>query len=168
MFSIRDRITEEVNTVISPSETIVLVLRQSLLHSISPDAVVVTDRRVILIHHSFWGLYAKFDLIKPTGMNIVPFRNVMSVAMIKGKIFGSVNLRVLGFVEDTRATKYEWDVAGMMMHDALKATNTIGRVVEGRSEKQDAKVAPDAPIEYNEFPEKRVPYTAKNNAMIRT
>ena len=90
VFSIRGRITEEINTVISPSETIVLVLRQSLLHSIAPDAAVVTDRRVILIHHSFWGLYLNFNLIKQTEMDIVPFKNIMSVAMIKGKILASV------------------------------------------------------------------------------
>ncbi|MGA2800474.1 MAG: hypothetical protein ABSE71_04070 [Candidatus Micrarchaeaceae archaeon] len=167
MFSIRGRITEEINTVISPSETIELVLRQSLLHSIAPDAIVVTDRRVVLIHHSFWGLYMNFNLIKQTEMNIVPFKNIMSVAMINGKVLASVNLRVLGFVDATRSTKLEWDIPGLRAYDALAATNTLGRVVEGRSEAQDARIAPDTRIEYNETPETHVPYVEKNNALKR-
>jgi hypothetical protein len=168
MFSIRKRITEEINTVISASETIVLVLRQSLFYSFSPDAVVVTDRRVILIHHSFWGLYMNFNLIKQTEMNIVPFKNIMSVAMIKGKILASVNLRVLGFVDSTQSTRLEWDIPGLRQYDALTATNTLGRVVEGRSEAQNAKVAPDAAIEYNEIPEIHVPYIEKNMILKRS
>lgn len=170
VLSIRERITEEINTIISPSETIELVLRQSLWHSFAPDAIVVTDRRVILIHHSFWGLYFKFDLINPTDMNIAPYKNIMSVATSKGKILASVNLRVLGFVESTSATRYEWDIPGLRIYDALEAANTIGRVVEGRSEAQDAKVAPDAQIEYNESPETHVhvPYIQKNDVLRRS
>jgi hypothetical protein len=167
MFNIRDRITEKINTVISTSETIVLVLKQSLMHSVAPDAVVITDRRLILIHHSFWGLYTKFDLISPTEMNIVPFKNIMSVAMVKGKILASVNLRVLGFVDATQSTRLEWDIPGLRIKDALKATNTVGRVVEGRSEAQNAKVAPDVQIEYNETLETHGPYVEKNSASKR-
>ncbi len=168
MFSIRRRITEEINTIISPSETIVLVLRQSLLHSIAPSALVVTDRRIILVHHSFWGLYMKFDLISPTEMNISPFKNLMSVAMSKGKLLATVKIRVLGFVEPTSSTKYEWDVFGLRIYDALEATNTIGMVVEGRSKAQNEKVAPDAMIEYNENPETHVPYVEKNKILKRS
>jgi hypothetical protein len=167
MFSIRRRITEEINTVISTSETIELVLRQSLFHSISPDAVVITDRRVILIHHSFWGLYMNFNLIKQTETNIVPFKNIMGVAMIKGKILASVNLRVLGFTESTKSTRLEWDIPGLRHYDALTATNTLGRVVEGRSEAQNAKVAPNTKIEYNEIPEVHAPYGEKNDSLQR-
>jgi hypothetical protein len=163
MFSIRNRIKEEINTIISPSETIDLILRQSLLSSISPDSVVVTDRRVIIVHQSFWGLYTKFDMISHTEMSIVPFKNVMSVSIVQGKILATVRLRVLGYVEPTRgSTKYEWDIPGLRIYDAVKATNTIGRVVEGRSETQNAKIAPDSSIEYNETHEAHVPYDEKN------
>ena len=166
MFSIKERITEEVNTIISPSETIVLVLRQSLLSSISPDAVVVTDRRVIIVHHSFWGLYLKFDLLSPTKMNIVPFKNMMSVSITKGKFLATLLLRILGSAQSTNETKFEWDVFGLNINDALKATNTIGRLLEGRSEAQNARVAPDAEIGYNENQETHdVPYDEKNDAV---
>ena len=165
MFSIKARITEEVNTIISPSETIVLVLRQSILSSIAPDAVVVTDRRVIIVHHSFWGLYLKFDLLSPTKMNIVPFKNMMSVSITKGKFLATLLLRILGSAQSTDETKFEWDVFGLNINDALKATNTIGRLLEGRSESQNSRIAPDAEIGYNEEQETHdIPYDEKNDA----
>ncbi len=142
MFSIRERIREEIKTVVSPSETITLIIRQSLWHSISPSALILTDRRLILIHHSFWGLYIKINLINPTEINIVQHMNIMSVALGRGLIFGTVRLRVHGFVEPTPAIKYEWDLAGMWIKDALKITNVVGRVIEERSEAQDAKMSP--------------------------
>jgi hypothetical protein len=141
MFGIRARIREEMKTVVSPSETITLIIRQSLWHSISPSALVVTDRRVVIIHHSFWGLYTKINLISPTEINIVEHKNVMSVAIGMGIIFGTVRLRIHGFVEPTRVVKYEWDLYGMWQKDALEITNVIGRVIEERSAAQDAKIS---------------------------
>ena len=162
MFSIRKRITEEINTIISPSETIILVLRQSLISSIAPNAIVVTDRRIIIVHHSFWGLYLKFNLINPTTMDIVQFKNVMSVAMEKGKILATIRLRVLGYEANIPGIKYEWDINGFRIFDGLKAANTIGRLVEGRTEVQNSKIAPDAKIEYNDDPKEHVDYAKKN------
>ena len=141
MFSIRVRIREEIKTVVSPSETVTLIMRQSLWHSISPSALVLTDRRVVIIHHSFWGLYTKVNLISPTEINIVEHKNVMSVAIGMGIIFGTVRLRIHGFVEPTLAVKYEWDLNGMWQKDALEVTNVIGRVIEERSASQDAKIS---------------------------
>ncbi len=141
MFSIRTRIREEIKTVVSPSETITLIIRQSLWHSISPSALVLTDRRVIIIHHSFWGLYTKINLINPTEVNIVEHKNVMSVAIGMGIIFGTVRLRIHGFVEPTLAIKYEWDLSGLWQKDSLEITNVIGRVIEKRSASQDARIS---------------------------
>jgi len=95
-------------------------------------------------------------------MDIVAYKNIMGVAMEKGKILATVRLRILGYVENTAQTRYEWDINGLRVADALKATNTIGRVAEGRSEAQNAKVAPDARIGYNDYPKTPVPYTEKN------
>ncbi len=142
MFSIRARIREEIKTVVSPSETITLIVRQSLWHSISPSAMVLTDRRVVIIHHSFWGLYTKINLISPTEINIVEHKNVMSVAIGMGIIFGTIRLRIHGFVEPTLAVKYEWDLNGMWQKDSLEVTNVIGRVIEERTASQDAKISP--------------------------
>ncbi len=142
MFSIRARIREEIKTVISPSETITLIMRQSFWHSISPSALVLTDRRVVIIHHSFWGLYTKINLISPTEINIVEHKNVMSVAVGMGILLGTVRLRIHGFVEPTRAVKYEWDLNGLWHKDTLEATNVIGRIIEERSASQDAKISP--------------------------
>ncbi len=141
MFSIRMRIREEMRTVVSPSETVTLIIRQSLWHSISPSALVLTDRRVVIIHHSFWGLYTKINLLTPTEINIVEHKNVMSVAVGMGIFFGTVRLRIHGFVEPTLSIKYEWDLMGMWRKDALEITNVIGRVIEKRSMSQDAKMS---------------------------
>jgi hypothetical protein len=144
------RIKEEIKTVVSPSETVSLILKQSVLHSIAPSALVVTDRRIILIHHSFWGLYTKFNLMSPTEMNIAEHKNLKSVALGRGKMFGTIRLRLLGFVDPSQSLKYEWDLEGLWVKDALEATNVLGRVSEGRSEAQDAKMSPENIIEAKE------------------
>ncbi len=137
--NIRLRVREEVKTVVSPSETITLIIRQSLWHSISPSALVFTDRRLLIIHHSFWGLYTRINVISPTEINIVEHKNIKSVALGMGILFGTVRLRVLGFVEPTLSVKYEWDMDGMWHKDALEVTNVVGRVIEARSAADDAK-----------------------------
>ncbi len=141
MFSLRLRIREEVKTVVSPSETVTLIVRQSIWRSISPSAMVLTDRRVIIIHHSFWGLYTKINLVSPTEINIVEHKNVMSVALGRGLFFGTIRLRIHGFVEPTLAVKYEWDLEGMYIKDALTITNEVGRLIEERSQAQDARIS---------------------------
>ncbi len=141
MFSIKDRTREEMKTIVSPSETISLILRQSLLHSISPSAIVLTDRRVVIIHHSFWGLYLKFNLVSPTEINVVQHKNIMSVALTRGKFFGTTRVRILGFESTTPVVKYEWDIDGLWIKDAVDANNEIGRIIEERSEAQDAKMS---------------------------
>lgn len=107
----------------------------------APSAIIVTDRRVIIIHHSFWGLYFKFNLMNATEINIVEHKNIMSVALGRGKLFGTIRIRILGFVEATKATKYEWDLNGLWIKEALEVVNDIGRVVEKRSQQQDARIS---------------------------
>ncbi len=141
MFSIRLRIREEMKTVISPSETIMLIIKQSLWHSIAPSALVLTDRRVVIIHHSFWGLYTKINLISPTEINVVQHINIKSVALGRGLLFGTARLRLLGFVEPTPQVDYEWDLSGIWIKDALKVLTEIGRLIEERSEIQDAEIS---------------------------
>ena len=141
MFSIRLRIREEIKTVVSPSETITLIIRQSLWHSLSPAALVLTDRRVVILHHSFWGLYTKINLISPTEINVVQHINIKSVALGRGLIFGTARLRLIGFVEPTAQVDYEWDLSGMWIKDALRVITEIGRLIEERSVAQDARIS---------------------------
>jgi hypothetical protein len=141
MFSIRLRIREEMKTVISPSETIILIIKQSLWHSLSPSALVLTDRRVVIIHHSFWGLYTNINLISPTEINVVQHVNIKSVALGRGRIFGTARLRLLGFVEPTPQVDYEWDLSGIWINDALRVITEIGRLIEERSKAQDAVIS---------------------------
>ncbi len=128
-------------TVVSPSETVILIIKQSLWHSISPSALVLTDRRVVIIHHSFWGLYTKINLLSPTEINVVQHANVKSVALGRGLLFGTARLRLLGFVEPTPQVDYEWDLSGMWIKDALQIITVIGRLIEERSEAQDARIS---------------------------
>ncbi len=128
-------------TVVSPSETVILIIKQSLWHSISPSALVLTDRRVVIIHHSFWGLYTKINLLSPTEINVVQHANVKSVALGRGLLFGTARLRLLGFVEPTPQVDYEWDLSGMWIKDALQIITVIGRLIEERSEAQDVRIS---------------------------
>lgn len=147
MFSIRLRVREEIKTVVSPSETVTLIIRQSLWHSISPSTLVLTDRRVVIIHHSFWGLYTKINLINPTEINVVQHINVKSIALGRGLLFGTARLRLIGFVEPTPQVDYEWDMSGMWINDALRVMTEIGRLIEERSKIQDSKISPTNAME---------------------
>ncbi|MDE1851179.1 MAG: PH domain-containing protein [Candidatus Micrarchaeota archaeon] len=125
------RTLEEVRQVLDANEHILLILRQSYLSSISPDSVVVTDARVILVHHSFWGLYTKMNVFSPTRMSIVPYKNIISVMMTKGRLLATVTMRLHGHAEDISEGGYEWKLNGIRISGATKLTGEVGRIVQG-------------------------------------
>ena len=57
------------------------------------------------------------------------------------------------------------DIPGLRQYDARSSNKYAWQGAEGRSEAQNAKVAPDATIEYNEIPETHVPYIEKNTVL---
>lgn len=125
------RTLEEVRHVLEPDERMLLILRQSYLSSISPDSVVVTDARVILVYHSFWGLYTKMNLFSPTRMSIVPYKNIISVVMSKGRFLATVTMRLQGHPGQADSGAYEWRLDGMRISEATKLTGEVGRIVQG-------------------------------------
>ncbi len=114
-------------------EQVILQLRQSYLSSISPDTLVLTDRRVILIHNSFWGLYIHRNIMSPTKVSTVLLNNIMGTTTANGKILSTVDIRIRGSDVEADLNTSVWKIEGIRIKNAMKFNDLIEDLVEGRS-----------------------------------
>lgn len=121
--------------LLEKGEQILLMIRQSLISDIAPAFIVGTNKRIIIINNSFWGLYANHNILTPTDSNIILYRQITSVMVVRGRIFSSVNIRILGGFESQMSAqkKTEGEIDGLWEKDAVKLAQFIDSRV---SEKQ--------------------------------
>ena len=122
---------EEVNDFLLPGETVLMTSRQSYLSSVSPDRIYVTDKRLILIHHSFWGLYFGHNIFDATRVDMVKYDSVKGVIITKGKILSSLKIRSRIGTE-TAEPSSEWGIDGIRHHEAEIMLNLVQDLVENR------------------------------------
>ena len=65
-YEVNDRFDKIARRIIEPKEDILFAVRQSFIQNISPKIVFVTNKRIIIMHPSFWYRYAGFNLFSPT------------------------------------------------------------------------------------------------------
>ncbi|MDE1860683.1 MAG: PH domain-containing protein [Candidatus Micrarchaeota archaeon] len=144
------RAIREANSILGEGEEILMTLRQSLITDIAPSFAIVTNKRVIIVNNSFFGLYLNHNLITPTDYNSIYFKQITSVVVVKGRIFESVNIRILGAfdanVAKQRRTEGEMD--GIHRADAAKFVKLVNSLLlpqqnssaqQKQPEKQDAQ-----------------------------
>lgn len=144
------------SNLLTPGEEIVMEVRQSYLHDIAPDNIVTTNKRIIIARPSFWGLYYGHNILRSSTFSIVPYKNIVTVAMTKGKIFSTVNMRISGFISAASATgAYEGEVRGVPNADAAMFTNFVQRVIERRDEMMNEAppAKPSAQVQQHEASE---------------
>ncbi len=91
------KLREEIAELLSPGETVLMILKQSRFSNIAPDSIVVTDRNLMLIHYSFWGLYAKRNILEMTESTLVPYDRIAGLLIDKGRFFTTVTIKIAGF-----------------------------------------------------------------------
>lgn len=120
--------------VLAPDEKTVMEIRQSYMQSLAPDRVVVTNKRVIVVRPSFWGLWAGHNVMSPTEISLVPYKNIISVVMSRGRILCSIHMRIHGFTDATSAIRNEGVIEGIRVKDAVMLINYLESIIESREE----------------------------------
>jgi len=132
---------EKVKSVLDDREKIVLIFKQSLLSDIAPTFIVATDRRLIIINNSFWGLYTNVNVVAPTDYNYIPYSKIMSVVLVRGKLLSSLDVRLLGGFEANISPqkKTEGEIDGLRLSSALLLMKFIEEQIRKLEEPQSAK-----------------------------
>jgi hypothetical protein len=126
------RLRNILSHVFSKDEEMILRAKQSRLESVSPIRVVATNRRIIIVKPSFWGLYTGYDLSSPTDYVIIPYKYIIGVTISKGKILSSIKIHTSGgsdtYKGSTRGEENE--VRGLLVNDAAIMARFIQEIIE--------------------------------------
>lgn len=127
----RDR--EYVSQFLSENEKVLLVLKQSYLASISPDTIVATDSKVLIVKHSFWGLHLGHNILSKTNVATVPYRNILGVDISHGLLLSTINLHLFGSSNEGAVNGNVWSMAGMQRGESNELMNVIRKFIEVRA-----------------------------------
>lgn len=131
-----DRCLRLIKHLLAPDEETLIECRQSYLNNLAPARVIATTRRILVVKPSFWGLYVHHDILAPTEYNIIPYKNLISVIMTKGRILSTIHMRIHGFTESTGTTN-EGEVYGMRTKEAVRLANFLEEIIEYRDEENE-------------------------------
>jgi hypothetical protein len=112
------------------NENVLMRLRQSYFSSISPDRIFLTDRRVIIVHNSFWGLYLHFNIFNQTRVSSVMLNNIMGSTVENGKLLATILIRIRGQSEEENVPKSGWHINGVWMDNARKFSELLEEFIE--------------------------------------
>ncbi len=88
--------TNILRQVLHKDERIVLEAKQSHWEGITPSRIVATNKRLIMVRPSFWGLHTGHDLFTPTNYEIIPYQYIQGVTVARGKAFDSIKVHHTG------------------------------------------------------------------------
>lgn len=95
------------------NERVLLTVKQSYLSGVSPDSIVVTNRRIILVHYSFWGLHFGHNLISRTDTHMTELGNVVRTTVHHGALLSTVHIKLRKSTGIEGARKGVWSIAGL-------------------------------------------------------
>ena len=113
----------------SDEETL-LEVKQHTVQSISPIRVVATNKRLIVVYPSFWGLWTGYDLISPTTYAILPYKYIIGVSMSRGKMLSSIKVHTSGSVDAGSQVKDNSEVQGIKTENAITMTRLLEEIIE--------------------------------------
>ena len=125
------RCMREISRVLSPDEETIMEIRQSHFRNISPERIVATNKRLIIVRPSFVGHYFGFDLFHHTDISFVPYKQLISIVMSRGKFLSTIHMRIHGFT-DVTAIRNEGEVEGVKTNLATKFTVFLEDIIETR------------------------------------
>jgi hypothetical protein len=149
------RMEEEARSILHANERLLMKIRQRKYSNLTPSFVLVTNRRLIIVNNSFWGLYTGYNLFSPTNYNSIAYNQITSVILIKGNALCSVAIRLHGYFEKNIASQQsnEGQIDGLSLHDASQLTNLIDHMIEGHELKNESIMSSmnmnPAPSEYD-------------------
>ncbi len=145
-----ERCRRTLGDVMTEGEETIMEVRQSYFRSLSPDRVILTNKRIIIARPSFWGLYFGFNLFTATDISIVPYHHVISIVVTKGKWFSSLHMRIHGFSDasTSMALNQEGEIDGLKIRSATRLALFVQDVIEGIEEDHTTRaVTAAAPVQ---------------------
>ncbi len=125
-----ERTREEISHYLSNEEKILIVIRQSYLSSVSPDEVVATDKKILVIRHSFWGLHTRVNILSSTNVGVVLYKDVVSMEALRGKLFTTLRFHLGGTVSLNGASENLWTIDGLRRNDATEFMSRVAKILE--------------------------------------
>lgn len=116
--------------VIGKDEETLLETKQSVFKALAPDRIVATNKHIMIIRPSFWKLYTGHNVIGPTEVSYIPYRNLISVIATKGRVYATVHIRIQGFADESREMRKEGQISGVEIAEATIFTNFIEDIIE--------------------------------------
>ncbi len=144
-----------IRQMVAEGEETIMECKQSLMHSISPSRVIVTTKRLIIVKPSFWGLYLGHDIISPTEYSIIPYKNLISVIVSRGRLLSTIHLRIHGFTDSASSAKDEGEMRGIRSSAAVRLVKFLEEIIEYREDEYKEE-APYAREERGKIPEERL------------
>jgi hypothetical protein len=136
-----ERCLREIRHVLSQDEDTIMEIRQSHLRNITPERIIATNRRLIIVRPSFFGHYFGFDLLRQTDVSFVPYKQLISIVMSHGKFLSTIHMRIHGFTDVSSAIRNEGEVDGVRTSLATKFTIFIEELIE--NEEAEGETAHD-------------------------
>ncbi|MDE1860662.1 MAG: PH domain-containing protein [Candidatus Micrarchaeota archaeon] len=130
------RCSSEIQRVLEPEEETILEVRQSHFRNISPERIIATNRRLIIVRPSFWGHYFGFNMLRYTDISFVPYKQLISIVMSKGKFLSTIHMRIHGYTDVSSAIRNEGEIEGIRNRYAMAFTVFIEDVIEAREEEE--------------------------------
>ncbi len=126
--------------VMARNEETIMEVRQSHFRSIAPDRFIITNKRIMPVRPSLFGLYTGKNLFSPTDIAFIPYQHVISVIISRGIFFSTIHMRIIGSTESKSAIR-EGELEGLWHNDALRFANFIEDVIgaEGPDHEKEAE-----------------------------
>lgn len=128
-----------VGHLLGKDEETVVETRQSYLSSLSPGRVFATNKRLIIVRPSFWGLYFGKNIISPTQLSMIPYKNIISIVVSKGRLMSTIHLRLQGVTDSSVFGRNEGVIKGIRHAGLTKFTNFLEEIIERRKEDESAE-----------------------------
>lgn len=132
------RIKKEAASLLREDEKMHFFIRQSLFYGFTPDFVIATDKRILIIKNSFLGLYTGKNVFGNTSYNSIPYRQITSVILSRGISMCTVVIRLQGMIDSE--SKNEGEIKGLWSKDAENLVKSIEHMVEHHSNIQTQNI----------------------------
>lgn len=135
---IADNEVRAVRKILWPDESVELTIKQRRLRPggslLTPTTFVVTNRRLIIVERSRYGIRKNYE--------VIPHKNITGVRLDHGIFSSSVFVRIPGYSAEEGKFKSgleEGEIDGLRYKDAVVLADLLNEKVTERERKEEAK-----------------------------
>ena len=108
--------------------------RQCYLKSLAPNRIVATEKRLIIVDPSFWGLWTGHDIFDSTHYLIMPYKHIVSVTVSTGLLFATITIHTTAGTGSGPIFQKENEIHGIFSTNAMIMATFLGEIIEFEEE----------------------------------